>query len=97
MFILILKYVKPLTEVDLALKDHINYLEKYYALKKFICSGRQNPRAGGIILCTAKDINEVKSIIKDDPFSAKNLAEYEIIEFSPTKCADELKPFISSL
>lgn len=94
-FILILKYVKPLTEVDLALKAHINYLEKYYTLKKFICSGRQNPRTGGVILCTANDINEVKTIIQADPFYTQNLAEYEIIEFSPTKYVDELKPLLN--
>lgn len=95
MFILILKYVKPLTEVDLALKEHINYLEKYYALEKFICSGRQNPRIGGVILCIAKDIDEVKTIIKDDPFYTNKLAEYEIIEFSPTKYVDELKTLLN--
>lgn len=91
MFILVLKYISPLNEIDKALEAHVGYLNKYYALGKFICSGRQTPRIGGVILCTAIDVTEVKSIIKDDPFYNKKLAKYEIIEFSPSKCADELK------
>ena len=94
MFILVLKYTSPLSEIDNTLSAHVEYLNKYYTLGKFICSGRQNPRIGGIILCTAKDINEVNTIIKDDPFYYNKLAEYEIIEFSPTKYADELKPLL---
>ena len=95
MFILLLKYIKPLEEVDKSLAPHRIYLEKYYSLNKFICSGRQNPRTGGVILCTSKDINEVKEIIKDDPFYDKRIAEYEIIEFQPTKYIDEFKHLIS--
>lgn len=95
MFILVLKYIKPIEEVDKELKPHITYLEKYYSLQKFICSGRRNPRLGGVILCNAKNREEVDTIIKEDPFYIKKIAEYEIIEFSPTKYADGFEVFIS--
>jgi len=95
MFILVLKYIKPLEEVDKELKPHINYLEKYYSLQKFMCSGRRNPRVGGVILCNAKDMKEVETIIKEDPFYINKIAEYEIIEFLPTKYADGFERFIS--
>ncbi|MCY6371659.1 YciI family protein [Clostridium ganghwense] len=95
MFILLLKYVKPLEEVDKELNSHVDYLEKYYSLQKFICSGRRNPRIGGVILCNAKDLKEVEDIIKEDPFYQKKIAEYEIIEFLPTKYTDEFKCFIN--
>lgn len=96
MFILILKYVKPIEDVEKALPSHINYLEKYYKSKKFICSGRLNPRTGGIILCNSKKIHEVHEIVKEDPFYKENIAEYTIIEFSPTKYADKFECFINS-
>lgn len=70
---------------------HRVYLEKYYSSKKFFCSGRRNPRIGGVILCNATDINEVKDIVKDDPFYIKNIAEYEIIHFIPTKYSAEFE------
>lgn len=95
MFILVLKYICPLQEIDNHLEAHIDFLNKYYTLKKFICSGRQNPRTGGIILCKCSDRNEVEAIIKEDPFYDKKLVEYEMIEFIPTKYAEEFKQLFS--
>ena len=94
MFIVILKYEKPIEAVMSQLDEHIIFLEKYYALNKFICSGRQEPRTGGIIICNGKDKEEIMSIMKEDPFYKNNIAKYEIIEFIPTKHADEFKEFI---
>ena len=94
MFIVILKYEKPIETVMEYLDEHIVFLDRYYADNKFICSGRQEPRTGGIILCSAKDKSEVNSIIKEDPFYINNIAKYEIIEFIPTKYADGFSKFI---
>lgn len=94
MFLVILKYQKPIQVVMDYLGEHIKFLEKYYALNKFICSGRQEPRTGGIILCNAKDKKEVNTIIQEDPFNINNIAKYEIIEFIPTNYADGFKQFI---
>lgn len=69
MYIIDLVYQKDLGEVERFLPEHKQYLDKYYALNKFICSGRKNPRNGGIILCRAENLQEVKSIIKEDPFN----------------------------
>ena len=94
MFILTLKYEKSIESVEKYLEEHVMFLEKYYDLNKFICSGRQEPRTGGIILCNAKDKDEVNFIIKEDPFYINQVAKYEIIEFIPTKYADAFKEFI---
>jgi uncharacterized protein YciI len=94
MFIIILKYEKPIETVMIHLDAHIKFLEKYYAIDKFICSGRQEPRTGGIILCNAEDKTEVDSIIREDPFYKNSIAKYEIIEFVPTHCAEGFKKFI---
>lgn len=94
MFIVILKYEKPIETVMEYLDEHIVFLDRYYADNKFICSGRQEPRTGGIILCNAKDKTEVNSIIKEDPFYINNIAKYEIIEFITTNFADGFKEFI---
>jgi len=94
MFIIILKYEKSIKSVEQHLEEHIMFLEKYYALNKFICSGRQEPRTGGIILCNSKGKEEVNLIIKEDPFYINQVAKYEIIEFIPTKYTDGFKEFI---
>ncbi|MCT4545028.1 MAG: YciI family protein [Vallitalea sp.] len=94
MFVLVLEYIKSLDEIDKELQAHIKYLDKYYEQKKFICSGRRNPRVGGVIICNANDKQEVESIIKEDPFYINKLAKYNIIEFSPTKYGEGFENLI---
>ena len=88
MFIVNLTYIRPLEEVEKYLAEHITFLNKYYGTDNFICSGRKNPRNGGVIVCNAKNIEEVKEIISEDPFNLNKIAEYEIIEFQPTKYSE---------
>lgn len=94
MFLIVLKYEKSIDEVIKHLDDHMFFLEKYYKLNKFICSGRQEPRTGGIILCNANNKEEINSIIKEDPFYKNNIAKYEIVEFIPSKFAEGFDKFI---
>jgi uncharacterized protein YciI len=94
MYIITLKYIKSLEEVEKELEAHIKYLEKYYAMDKFICSGRKNPRIGGVIISKGKNREEIESIIEEDPFKVNKIAEYEIIEFMPTKHVEGLEKYI---
>lgn len=94
MYIITLKYIKSLEEVEKELEAHIKYLEKYYAMDKFICSGRKNPRIGGVIISKGKNREEIESIIEEDPFKINDIAEYEIIEFMPTKHVEGLEKYI---
>lgn len=94
MYIIKLEYVKPINEIEKALNEHIKYLDKYYSSNHFICSGRRNPRVGGIIICNASNIEELEQIISEDPFHINKLAEYEIIEFYPTKYQIDFENFI---
>ncbi len=94
MFILLLNYVAPLEEVDKELEAHINYLDKYYSMGKFICSGRRNPRTGGVIISNAISKEEIEEIIRDDPFYIKKVAKYELVEFYPTKYTDGFEKYI---
>ena len=93
MFIIRLKYVKPLDEVDRFVGEHRAFLEQHYASGCFLLSGRLHPRTGGIILASAVTQDEVASIVARDPFYREGLAEYEIIEFIPTMTAPELSKF----
>ena len=81
MFIFNLTYIKPILEVEKMLPAHISYLEENYNAKKFICSGRKNPRTGGIILCNC---------------ATKQEAE-QIIEFLPSKSLEEFKAFMEKI
>lgn len=73
---------------------HLEYLDRYYQLDKFILSGRKSPRTGGVILCQAKDKDEVWAIIAEDPFYLEQVADYDVLEFLPTKAAVGLTRFL---
>ena len=84
MFIAILTYKKPLEEVDRHLQAHRDYLAKHYAAGDFIASGPQIPRVGGVIMIKADNRAAVDSIIAQDPFNLHEIADYQIVEFTPT-------------
>lgn len=94
MFIFNLTYVKPITDVEKFLPAHIRYLDEYYAMQKFICSGRKVPRTGGIILCNCATKYEAEQIIANDPFFKEKIAQYEIVEFVPSKSSEALKTIL---
>lgn len=91
MFIISLTYIKPLEEVDALLEEHVVSLKEQYALGHFLASGRKVPRTGGVILARGVSRVEIETIITLDPFYRHHVAEYEITEFSPTMCVDELE------
>ena len=84
MFIAILTYKKPLEEVDHFLQAHRDYLAEHYAAGDFIASGPQTPRIGGVIMIKADNREAVDSIIVQNPFNINGIADYQIVEFTPT-------------
>ncbi len=95
MFIAILTYTKPLEEVDRFLQAHRDYLAEHYAAGDFIASGPQTPRAGGVIMINAADRDAVNGIISQDPFNINQIADYQIVEFTPTMFSnDNLKKIL---
>nr|WP_303033318.1 YciI family protein [uncultured Duncaniella sp.] len=84
MFIAILTYKKPIEEVDRFLQAHRDYLSEHYAAGDFIASGPQTPRIGGVIMIKADNREAVDSIIVQNPFNINGIADYQIVEFTPT-------------
>lgn len=89
MFVLDLTYLVPLSEVDAALDAHVAWLKARYAAGDFVASGRKVPRDGGIILARLPDRAAAEQIAASDPFSARGIARYRIMEFVPTMTAEE--------
>ncbi|HMH21232.1 MAG TPA: YciI family protein [Puia sp.] len=90
LFVVILRYLVPLEEIDAVLKQHMAYLDKHYKNGDFLVSGRQVPRTGGVILARAKNRNAVEKTIEQDPFIKRKLASAEIIAFTASQSAKGL-------
>ena len=88
MFVIVLTYVKPLPEVDALMRKHMAWLNEQYAAGRFVVSGRQIPRTGGVILARGDDREEIEAIAAADPFVAGGVATAEIIQFRASQTAD---------
>src|SRR5678815_3459375 len=95
MFIIDLKYIVPLEQLDLHMADHVAFLRKYYKQNVFVASGRKVPRTGGIILALCNSKEEVEKVISEDPFAIHKLAEFKITEFQTSQSHPDLKGLLS--
>lgn len=91
MFVVSLNYICELSEIEKHLADHIEYLDENYAKGIFLASGRKEPRTGGVILAQMESRAELEKLIAKDPFKINELAEYEVIEFTPSKTSEALR------
>jgi uncharacterized protein YciI len=87
MFIIELMYKVPLASIDKHMPGHMKFLKKYYTAGKFLVSGRKIPRDGGIILAIGESRAEIEAIVAEDPFVARGLADFRIIEFRESQNA----------
>lgn len=93
MYVIVLKYVKPLSQVDKHMRAHVAYLKAQYRDGVFIASGRRNPRTGGVILARAMSPEALAEILAKDPFFVHGLAEFDIIDFATSMYAEAFEPF----
>lgn len=96
MFIIQLTYKTALSEVDKYTQAHREFLDYYYKQGLIVASGPLKPRTGGIIIAATTDKTLVESIVQQDPFYLAEIAEYQLIEFTPIKHRDELKELIQT-
>lgn len=85
LFIVSLKYVKPISEVEKHLEAHKAWLEDGYAAGHFIMSGRKIPRNGGIIIARAENLLALSDILNLDPFQVHGISTVEITAFEASK------------
>src|SRR5260370_26061497 len=93
MYAIVLRYKRPLMEIDKHVDAHRAWLGKNYADGTFLVSGRQRSGAGGFILAAAVERGQLDATLANDPFGQNDLADYEIIEVAPSM-ADERLSFL---
>lgn len=96
MYIVNLTYKKPILEVEKHLEAHRAFLDRYYDEGHFLCSGRKEPRTGGVIIAFASSVEELEAVVRQDPFYTNGVTDYQLIEFIPNKYREELAQLLSS-
>jgi uncharacterized protein YciI len=72
------------------MKAHVAFLNRHYASGRFVVSGRKIPRDGGIIIATGASKAEIEALVREDPFVARGLAEFRVVEFRASQRARDL-------
>ena len=90
MFVIELSYKVDLAQIDAHMTEHVAFLRKNYDAGTFVMSGRKVPREGGIILAVGHDRDAIDALIRQDPFVARGLADYRLIEFRASQRANDV-------
>jgi uncharacterized protein YciI len=89
----IVRYRKPLEEIEKVLADHRAYLKSLKEKGILLASGPLDPRNGGALLLRVPDarvdaaLNEVRD---GDPFVKAGVAQYELLPWTPVLGAENL-------
>ena len=94
MFVILIHYKKPINEVDQHKAAHGAYLDQFYANGSMIVSGRRLDQKGGVLIANMASRADVEQLIAGDPYAVNGVAEYEIIDFHPSKYAQDFGSFI---
>jgi uncharacterized protein YciI len=95
MFLLLLKYTKPVEEVERVRPAHLEFLDRLYAQGKLVVSGQREPKTGAVIFANVGSEVEAMKMIVDDPYFTEKVADYELIRFTPTKNDPRFAPFLN--
>jgi len=89
-WLLLSRYVRPLTEVDALRADHVRHLERQREAGRFLVWGRLVPPTGGFIIGRGMDRATVDAVISEDPFTTGGVAEWDVQELSFTGGAPDV-------
>jgi uncharacterized protein YciI len=96
MFVIELNYKADLSEIDKAMRAHMVFLNKHYRAGTFLLSGRKIPRDGGVILAVGPNREAIEGVMREDPFCAKGLAEFRVIEFRASQRSTILQTLLDA-
>jgi uncharacterized protein YciI len=95
-FVIELTYKAELADIDAAMSPHVAYLKKYYDAGSFVLSGRKIPRDGGVIIAVGESRERIEAIAREDPFHARGLSDFRVIEFRASQRSDDLEKLLGA-
>jgi len=94
-YILFITSTKSLQELEPVFPAHNAYLDTNYKAGKFILTGGLTARPAGMVLANVTSGDELQAMLAEDPFVREHLAEYEVIEFKPSRYHQSLASLIA--
>jgi uncharacterized protein YciI len=80
-FLILLRYVRPIEEVDALRPAHLEFLGKGFDEGRYVMAGRRVPPEGGVVIARGTDEAAVAELTEQDPYVVNGVAEYELVRF----------------
>ena len=91
MFLILIRYCRPLPEVEAQLEAHRTYLREAPESAGIVLTGRKTARDGGLVMLRAPNRGAVDAFIARDPYAVHRVAEFEVVEFDVAQVAPGLE------
>ncbi|HYT72444.1 MAG TPA: YciI family protein [Gemmatimonadales bacterium] len=91
LFVVLMRYTKPLDAVDALRAEHIRHLEAYAARGIVHAWARRDPPAGAVLIAAAPDRSALEAVVSEDPYVKAGVAQAEIVEFPPANVRGALR------
>ncbi len=95
MYILFINPTKSPEELAPVFPAHSEFLNSYVKAGKFILTGGLTARPAGVVLANVNSEEELKALLAEDPFVREQVAEYEVIEFKPSRYHESFASLIA--
>ena len=90
MYLILLRYIRPLAEVEQVLPAHREYLRHAPGSEGIVMTGRHTARDGGLVMLRAASREAAEDFARQDPYCLQQVARYEILAFEVAQTAPGL-------
>lgn len=81
MFLILLRYIRPLDEVDAVRPRHLEFLDRGFQNGRYVLAGRGVPAEFGVLVARGTDRQAAVELAEADPYVESGVAEYELLQF----------------
>jgi uncharacterized protein YciI len=96
LFIILVRYKQPMSEIERHLAGHREFVEKWYQDGFLIASGRGADHDPGAFVGYGQSREAIAERVKEDPLLKYGVADYEIIQFHASRVCDALASVFQS-
>ncbi len=97
LFVITVTFMQPLAEVEKYMDAHRDFLDEALKSGVLLISGGRNPKVGGVIICKFWSMDEAQAFVHQDPLCVANVADYDVVEFTPSRFAPEIAECIKKV
>lgn len=91
MFFILLKFSSNKANAGQFMDGHNAWLKEGFSKGTFLLAGSIQPKLGGVVIAHNVTLEQIQTIVKEDPFVAEDVVTAEVIEITPSKAVPQLE------